>query len=99
MPVTTPHLAHPFTLTARGARVVEQDSREEVLQCVWAVLATEPGSRPEEPSFGYPDPLFLAGGVDFDELRAVVGTWEPRADLLTEAEWDGLRERVKVSIP
>jgi phage baseplate assembly protein W len=86
-----PHLALPLRLNGRGSAVtVEQDSPEEIAQCVAVVLATPVGSRVEVPDFGSPR-------ADFDEqpdtagMVAAVEEWEPRADLdVTAVEGLGL---------
>lgn len=85
-------------LPAAKASTVEQDSKDEIAQCVYAILATEPGTRTELTEFGYPSQLFRQGGADLEELRQVVETWEPRASILTEAEFSGLVETVKVNV-
>lgn len=95
---TIPKLAWPFDVVDGRVRVVEQGSANEVAQCVYAVLATQPGDRTERPGFGFPSQLFRQGGVDLDELRAAVENWEPRASVLTEAQFEGLTENVRVSI-
>ena len=85
-------------LTPTKARTVDQDSKDEIAQCVYAILATEPGTRTELPEFGFASQLFRQGGVDLEELRQAVEEWEPRAQILTESEFEGLVQRVKVTI-
>lgn len=80
------------------ARTVEQDSKDEIAQCLFAIFATQPGDRTELPEFGLASQLFRMGGVDLDELREAVEEWEPRADVLTETEFEGLAQRVKVTV-
>lgn len=92
-----PHLRYPFTVGATVA-TVDQGAPAEIAQCVYAVLATEPGDRAEHPAFGFESQLFRRGGVDLEELRRVVGDFEPRADLLTEATLEDLAETVRVTI-
>lgn len=91
-----PHFRLPFRVVGRGARVVEQDSLEEIAQCVYAVLATEPGSREEEPDFGLDDQAFRMGGADLDHFQEIVSQYEPRARLLPTAVWEDLLQRVTV---
>lgn len=95
---TTPHLKIPFEVNDGQVAVVEQDSIDDVTGCVFSVLATERGTRPELPEFGLADPTFRLGGVDLDELRDVVEEWEPRAEVFTEAQWDQLLEEVRVRV-
>lgn len=86
LPVSTdptlpaPHLAVPFGLNADGsAAVVDQDSAEDVSQCVRMLLGTVAGSRIAVPDYGIPDPTF--GGVDAAVIEAAVAEWEPRASV------------------
>jgi len=82
------HLRWPFRLTL-GAdlpgqvphaplQLVEQDTIDDVRQCVHLLLLTPPGSRPLAPDVGVPDPTFTAG-IDPDLLAARLEEIEPRA--------------------
>lgn len=95
---SVPKLRVPFGPVGRHIPVVEQDSVEEIAQCVFAVLATEEGSRNEEPEFGISDPTFRQLGADLEALQGAVERWEPRADLLLEDDWEDLIERVRASV-
>lgn len=79
----TPKLAVPFRLnhTAKRAVVVEQDSLEEVEQCVVALLRTPLGWRPENPEFGVADQAFGEGGADLNEIQNAIAQHEPRAEI------------------
>lgn len=93
-----PHFDYPFRVVGGGVRTVEQDTVQDVAVCVYAILATELGSRQEEPDFGLIDQAFRQGGVSIDELREAVSDWEPRADLLDGEDWDDLTERVSIRV-
>jgi phage baseplate assembly protein W len=93
-----PHFAVPFTVTDGKAAVVEQDSIDDVTQSVFVLLATEQGTYQPIPDLGIEDPTFRLNGVDLDELAAEVEEFEPRAELLTETQWDGLLQEVKVKV-
>lgn len=92
-----PHLRYPVSVGAKVA-TVDQGSREEIAQCVYGIIGLRQGERAENPELGTPSYLFRQGGVDEDELRRLVEEQEPRASLLTESEWDGLMQTVRVSI-
>lgn len=94
----TPHFRVPFRMTRQGVATVEQDTVEEITQCVFAVLATEVGSRQEEPDFGILDQSFVQGGADLEDIEAAVSDWEPRASLLPEVVWDGLLQTVTETV-
>lgn len=76
---------------------VEQDSREEIAQCVYVICATPLGSRSDQPEFGISDVAFRKGGVDLTEIRAAIERWEPRAvDLFTDEELLSFVQTVEV---
>jgi hypothetical protein len=73
------HFDLPFRVVGGRVATVDQDSPRDVENAVFAVLVTERGSLDWLPAFGRPDWAFQAGGIDPDELRALVAQWEPRA--------------------
>lgn len=74
-----PHFAIPFRLRgASGAVVTEQDTEEEILDCVETIVRYNVGHRPEKPDFGIPDPTFSHPSPDIGKIRDSVNTWEPR---------------------
>lgn len=70
-----PHLSVPLRLAGSTLATVEQDSAEEQLQRVYAVLNTRLGTRDDLPDFGSPDEAFSSGGVDLDELERSASIW------------------------
>jgi len=96
-----PHFDLPFRFSSPSAAVVEQDSLEEIANCVYAVLVCPLGFRVELPSFGLADPTFSMPHPDLDELRDVVETWEERAGVLLDEHadaFDALISRVGVNV-
>lgn len=96
-----PHFAVPFRFVGARVAVVEQDSPEEIAQCVEAILATPEGSRIARPEFGLPDQAFTEGGASRREILEAVSVWEPRADVLVEVapdRFDELVSRVSVTV-
>lgn len=79
--VNTPHLAFPFDLSAGSAAVTEQDSLDEIVDCVEVILRTPRGQRVDQPDFGLADPTFRMNGMDASEIEGSVAQWEPRADV------------------
>lgn len=80
--VQVPHLAFPFRFGADGAaRVLEQDTQEEVEQCVKVLVLTQRGERLEVPDFGIEEPAFQTG-VDLEAIRAAAEEWDDRAQVL-----------------
>ena len=90
-----PHFDLPFRFTASQAAVVEQDSVEEIAECVLAILLCPQGYRVELPEFGLADPTFSTPGVDLAAVRQAVELWEPRADLLLTQRPDALDELIR----
>lgn len=91
---SVPHLAVPFRIVAGRAAVVEQDTDQEIAQCVGVVLRCPRGFRIERPEFGLDDPTFRMGGADAAEIAEVVAEWEPRAQALVEADTGRLAEAI-----
>lgn len=94
-----PHIKLPLTLTGSGTSVVEQDSDEEIRQCVEMILRTQVGSRIEMPEFGIEDLAFSRSTDHIEEevLRAVE-EWEPRAGAIANAEIFELSAKVGIEI-
>lgn len=94
-----PKLAVPFRVIGGRPQTVEQDSTEEIANCVWAVLTTPLGSREIDPSFGIPEQVFQQGGVDVDDLRSAIEEQEPRAETaLTAGEIEEMAQTVEVNV-
>ena len=79
--------------SAVAAAETEQDSDEEIRDCVSAIVRYAKGQRPESPTFGITPPEFGVG-VDIDRLRDEVADQEPRVQILTGTEIDGVDEGV-----
>jgi phage baseplate assembly protein W len=79
--VQVPKLKLPFRVTNGAAEVVEQDSFEEVRQCVEVLVRTPVGTRIDEPSYGVRDQTFKEdpAGSDIEDLVEAIEEWEPRA--------------------
>jgi len=80
--VDVPHFSLPFRFASPQAAVTEQDSLDEIADCVFAILLCPAGFRVELPAFGLPDPTFAMTAPDLDEIRTVIDQWEPRAAVL-----------------
>jgi phage baseplate assembly protein W len=98
-----PHFAVPFRFGANGhADCVEQDSHDDVFQCVTAIINTPRGARLDLPDFGIVDPLFDEGGPDTADITAAIEAHEDRAslvvDLSQDTEVDALAWTVQVGV-
>lgn len=94
----TPHFAVPFRLDPGSVRVVDQDSDEDLLGCVWAVCSTEIGSRDELPEYGVEDLAFRRGEDIAVEIVDAVREWEPRVTVETTTEIEGLIMKAEAQI-
>ena len=80
----TPHFNYPFAFSSltKHAGEVEQDSVDDVGNCVVVALATELGSRVEVPTFGIPDQVFQLQPLSLDTLINAIQEWESRAEIV-----------------
>src|ERR1035437_6234736 len=78
-----PRFSLPFSLDFSGhARVNDQDSPEDISDCVEAILRTHKGQREELPLFGITDPTFEHQPVALEPIIQAVLDQEPRASIL-----------------
>jgi phage baseplate assembly protein W len=94
----TPHFGFPFRLDGSSFAASEQDSADEIDDCVEAVLRTPEGSRIDVPAFGRPDGTFSQLGVapSAEPYLVAVEEWEPRAVVSGSAEVEDAIERIVV---
>ena len=84
-----PHFDLPFRFDATGhAAVVDQDTLEDVSNCVQAVLRTTVGQRQEMPTFGITDPTLQTQPILQGDIIAAVLDQEPRAVLVIDQSPD-----------
>lgn len=88
-----PHFALPFSIAANpdgtySARTVDQESQEEVHNCVEAVIRYEKGYRPEKPEFGITDHTFSMGELQTLDIVDDVRDQEPRAQISIRSQID-----------
>lgn len=92
--VDVPRLKWPINFIGGAAEIVEQDSDDEVMQCVALVLITIRGERIELPNFGL-NSIAFAQTVDIDGIRAAVAEWEPRAAVTLTESPDELDQMIR----
>lgn len=94
--MTTPHLRVPLRIHNGVLDVVEQDSIEEVEQCVEAIVRTPVGSYELEPELGISDPTF---SPDISDIKASVDEWEPRAaTTITQEDVEDTIGRIRIDV-
>jgi hypothetical protein len=84
-----PHFDLPFQLGPAGANVVEQDSIEDISNCVIAVASTHIGWRELVPTFGIPDLTLRRQPLGADDISNWIANQEPRAQMVVEESPDG----------
>jgi phage baseplate assembly protein W len=77
--VQVPHFTFPFALNGNSFGVVEQDTIEEIQQCVEILLLTPSGSRLVLPDYGTPETLFAQMPINVPAILNKLNKWEPRA--------------------
>jgi hypothetical protein len=85
-----PHFSFPFRFVNPSAATTEQDSLDEIADCVYAILVCPAGFRIELPLFGLTDQTFAMPQPDLDDIRGAIDTWEPRALLTLTQQQDQL---------
>lgn len=75
-----PHFSMPFRFSHGRAATVEQDSSDEVTDCVANLLRCPLGFREELHDYGISDPTFQESAINTEDMRAAIDQWEPRAD-------------------
>lgn len=80
-----PHFDLPFRL-GTAAAVVEQNTEDDIYNCVLASLLHHLGQRPEAPGFGAGDLAFKQQPLDLNTITEKVITDEPRAALFLEQQ-------------
>jgi phage baseplate assembly protein W len=83
-----PHFDHPFRFGPSLAVVVEQDSPEDIINCVAAILRTELGERVDLPEFGINSPVFETQPIDIAPIIELIVEQEPRAVAVIDQEQD-----------
>lgn len=87
--IQNPHLRLPlqFGGVKGGALVNEEDSGEDIIDCIKAIVAFPHGSRHDMPEFGIPDLLFQQQNLDMiGQLREAISEWEDRHDIEVSGE-------------
>jgi hypothetical protein len=80
--VQNPHFQLPFRFGGinGGAFMNEQDSGEDIVDCVKAIIGFPVEAREDMPEFGIPDLLFRQSReVIIGQVRAALDRWEERA--------------------
>lgn len=91
-----PHLDFPFRVEGGRAATTEQNTPEEIRNCVIACLRTRRGSLLDFPDFGVPNELFSRQPPvpSVEAYVRAVEEAEPRASLLGEAAIEGLVRKI-----
>lgn len=86
MAVLIPHFDMPFRLSGHSFAVVEQDSQEDIANCVECIVRTPFGFRDDAPEFGVDDQQFEFIPLDIETLIAQIEGQEPRSRIVIEQQ-------------
>jgi phage baseplate assembly protein W len=100
--MAVPHFAIPFQVVNGSAATVEQDSLDDIAQCVQVLVTTTVGERVEAPFYGVPNPMFseINDGAPGTWLAAI-RKWEPRASAVISdqvSSTDELMRQLSVNV-
>lgn len=102
--VQTPHFQTPFRIGGinGGAFINEQDSVDDIVDCVKTILAFPIGSRQDAPSFGIPDLVFTPiTNQKITQVKNAILRWEGRAPIDVDGApvvTDELIERIMIKV-
>lgn len=92
--VMVPHFSYPFQLDGNSFAVIEQDTAQEVQQCVVILLLTPQGSRLVLPDYGTPETLYTQVPANVAGILAQLTFWEPRAAVSLDQTVDTVQEMI-----
>jgi phage baseplate assembly protein W len=79
-----PHFDIPLRYNGATPAVVDQDTVEDIINCVEVAIRTTQGQRIEIPDFGIPDLTFSQQPVPVQEIFDTILKYEPRATILID---------------
>jgi len=91
--VTIPHFDLPFRIGTKAA-IVQQDTIEDVTNCVEVCVRTHVGRRKELPQFGIPDLTFRDQPIKMSDVLQQISSNEPRAIVLIDQHPEVLDELI-----
>lgn len=99
-----PHFQFPFSILGGHVQVTEQDTQDEIDDCVLVLLLTPVNSREVLPGYGTPETLFAQQPLPIAQILSQVRQWESRASVLMNVSIDELNEKItylmtKIAIP
>lgn len=96
-----PHFDIPFRLTSRGAVIVEQDTFDDVANCVETIFRVPLGFRDDSPDFGFADVALTTQPTINEEMMESIKQQEPRANTVLSEKpdfYDSLIVRITAEV-
>lgn len=96
-----PHFDLPFRMKGTSFATVEQDSFEDVANCVEAIVRTPYGFRDDNPDFGVDDQTFQVQPLNTELITGQIIHQEPRASIVITQETDlidSLIDNLKIEV-
>lgn len=98
--IDIPHLSLPFRFEAHAADghvvVSEQDSIDDIANCVELIVKTPLGWRDEAPDFGIPDLTFSVLPIGPQTIEQLLEEQEPRIIILVREQPDALDQLMTI---
>lgn len=95
------HISFPFRWGADGhAAELEQDTEDEIVNCIDLIASVSVGSLQDQPDFGITDPTFVVR-PDAILIKHEIETWETRATVtidFTNSGQDGSELDMEISV-
>lgn len=93
-----PHFDLPFRLTGKSFATVQQDSPEDVANCVECIVRTPLGFREDTENFGLDDLTFENQPLNLEEIKTRIQAQEPRATLMLEQDVLNLVNKLTIKV-
>lgn len=93
-----PHFDLPFRLSGKSFATVQQDSPEDVANCVECIVRTPSGFREDTEDFGLDDLTFNNQPLNLALVKSQIQRQEPRASLLVEQDVMDLVNRLTIKV-
>lgn len=96
-----PHFDLPFRFDGDKFAEVEQDTIDDVYNCVLIDLVTPEGVRPDLPEYGMPDLTFMDQPIDPNLITSKIVADEPRAELIIQQQpnaFDELIDEITIDV-
>ena len=93
-----PHFDLPFRLSGKTFATVQQDSSEDIANCVECIVRTPLGAREDTDDFGLDDYTFNNQPLNLELMKSQISVQEPRASLMLSQEIEEIVSKVTIRV-